>query len=240
MKKLLLFFTVITLGLSMTSCLEGGSQNFNEAYIVYISQYQGTVYGKTLNGRLITSDKMMLMQPGTFKYFNYSWDESYGFTTIGDMSAYKVMIGNDIIDVSQSYATPSIAPEEKPDVRFENIKAPLYDELGQYFDDFWLFEFSYKGVEGETPNLTFYIRDNDESSNSINVDIRLTKTGQGKEGATEKTFTDVTAVNMSYIRQAYLSSSTNEVEIKFYYYVSGNEEPISSQTYKMRKASSSN
>ena len=94
MKKLFLFLSVITFGLTLSSCLGSGNSNFTESSIVYIKQYNGIVYGRTLSGNAITSAKIKMMQPGTFKAFTYTWDEEYGFADTGSENAriYNVVI----------------------------------------------------------------------------------------------------------------------------------------------------
>lgn len=242
MKKLLLFFTTITLGLSLTSCLDGGSQSFSEpAQIVYIDQHSIQTYGKTFGRGLIISDKIQLMQPKNFYIFSYSWNEESGYTAIGDASAYKVVVTSEEVKLPKSSLNLSPAPAEAPEAKFTEITEPLQIPEGVYFDDNWLFSYSYKGKEGETPSVSFFKREaNSENPGQIDIDIRLAKSGTPKEGATEKVFSNYVGVDMNYLREAYLGGSTNEINIKFYYYVDGKDEPVPSEkTYKMKKPSNS-
>ena len=78
MKKFFLSMSVLVVTLFMSSCLGLGSRNYSESSVVYIDTESGVNYGKTLTGRLITSDKIQEMIPQTFKFFAYSWDEEYG------------------------------------------------------------------------------------------------------------------------------------------------------------------
>lgn len=239
MKKLLLFFTTITLGLSLTSCLDGGSQNFSETAIVYIDQHSIQTYGKALNGRgLIISQKIQLMDPNNFYIFSYSWNEESGYTAIGDASAYNVNVISEEIKLQKTGLSQIPAPAETPTVKFKEIAEPIRDEEGKYIDDNWLFPYSYMGKEGETPSASFFKREgNSEKPNLVEIDIRLTKTGEGK--GNDKVFTNYVGVDMSLLRQNYMGAN-NEIEIKFYYYVDGKDEPVASEkTYKMKKPSSS-
>ncbi len=203
MKKLLLFITVALLGVSMSSCLDMGSQQFNDRSIVYISQYQGRIYGKTLSGRVITSDKMQIMSPRSFKLFSFSWDESYGYTPIGDLQANNVVITGDEIDIASTELWDIPADSETAEYKFKQILSPAHDPYGKYFDDFWLFEYHYRALEGEKYTLEFYTREYDESEKMLLVDIRLFRTEVGKENASEKDFFNIMAVDMGQLRRKY-------------------------------------
>lgn len=238
MRKLILFFIAVSLGLTMTSCLDEGSQNFSESSIVYIAMDQNLIYGKTLTGRVITSDKMQMMQPGTFKFFSYSWEESYGYTPFGEVNVYNVVPTGDVIDISKTYLQMVPVTEVTPNVYFKDIKRPVYDENGVYLDDYWLFEYSYMGKEGETPIVSFHKRSSTEQNpDPIEIDVRLAKTGTPKDGASEKLFTDVVAVDMAQLRHMYggtSTSSTKDLRIKFWYYLDGRTELTESQTHIMK------
>ncbi len=238
MRKLILFFIAVSLGLTMTSCLDEGSQNFSESSIVYIAMDQGLVYGKTLTGRVITSDKIDMMVPGTFKFLSYSWEESYGYTSLGEVSVYNVITSGEVIDISQTYLQMAPVTEVTPKLDFKDIKRPVYDENGIYLDDYWLFEYSYMGKEGETPIVSFYKRSSTEQNpDPVEIDVRLVKTGTPKDGASEKLYTDVIAVDMRQLRQMYggtSTTSTKDLRIKFWYYLDGRTELTESQTYIMK------
>lgn len=238
MKNLILFFIAISLGFTMTSCL-GGSQNFSESNIVYIDQAGSVVYGKTLNGRFITSEKMILMEPGTFKFFFYSWEESYGYTQIGDnFNANNVVIQGDVVDITDTYLQMTPVSEVENQIHFSEIRKPAYDPDGIYFGDKWLFEYYFSGKEGEIPVVTFNKRNTTEQfPDIIEIDIRLTKTGAPKEGATEKPMGDLISVDMRALREMYVGQNKN-VNIKFYYYVKDREELLESQAYNMNIKSS--
>ena len=238
MRKLILFFIAVSLGLTMTSCLDG-NQNFSESNIVYIDQASGVIYGKTLNGRFITSDKMMLMEPGTFKFFHYNWEESYGYTPIGgNVNANKVGIQGDVVDIKDTFLRMTPVTEVENPLHFTEIRRPAFDSEGVYFGDKWLFEYYFMGKEGETPVVTFNKRNTTEQyPDEIKIDIRLSKTGTPKEGATEKAMGDLIAVDMRALRQMY-AGQNKDVNIKFYYYVKDREELLESQVYSMKMKSS--
>lgn len=235
MRKLILFFTAVSLALTMTSCLDG-NQNFSEPNIVYIDQAGGgVIYGKTLNGRLITSDKMMLMEPGTFKFFHYSWEESYGYTQIDEnLSANKVVIHGDVVDIKNTYLEMMPVTEVEEPLHFNEIRLPpVYHSGSVLFGDKWLFEYYFMGKEGEIPVVTFNKRNaSEQSPNDIQIDIRITKTGTPKEGATEKIMGDLISLDMRALRQMF-ADQNNDLNIKFYYYVKDRQELQESPVYTM-------
>lgn len=238
MRKLILFFTAISLGFAMTSCLDGGSQNFTESSVVYIAMDQNLVYGKTLTGRLITSDNIKMMTPGKFKFLSYSWDESYGYTALGSASVYNVVSSADAIDITPTVLQMVPVSESTPNLPLKELKDPAYDPKGEYIDDFWLFQYSYMGKEGEIPVVTFHKRNStEENPDPVQIDVRFSKTGEPKAGATEKMVTDIIAVNMLPLRLMYEGSSstvTKDLRVKFYYNLDGRTEPVETQTYTMK------
>ena len=185
MRKLLLFITVALLSVSMSSCLNMGSQKYSEASVVYIFQHQGKMFGKTLSGRVITSPTMQIMSPRSFKLFHFSWEESNGHTKIGEGLADNVVIGGEPIDIVSTDVMDIAAPEEAPEHRFIQILSPAHDPWGRFFDDFWLFEYEHKALEGERYNLEFYTRGYSASENTVSIEIRLNKIAPAKENAAE-------------------------------------------------------
>ncbi|MDO5522570.1 MAG: hypothetical protein Q4G48_00825 [Bacteroidia bacterium] len=239
MRKLILLFIAVSFGLTMTSCLDG-NQNFSESDIVYIDQQGSAIYGKTLsNRRLITSNQMILMDPGTFKFFHYSWEEENGYTQIGDVNVNNVVIQGDPVDIAKTYLQTNPVMEVEDPARFNEIREPIRDPEGVYFGDLWLFEYSYMGKEGETPVVTFNKRNSDEQyPDNVEIDIRLAKTGTPKEGAAERQMGDLISVDMRALRQMY-AGQNKDVNIKFFYYVKDKEELNESRTtYLMRMKSS--
>ncbi len=234
MKKLFLFLTVLTFGISLSSCLSVGSQNFTETSIVYIDNHGFTTYGKTLSGRGITNDRIRLMESKTFKIISYSWEEEMGMTELDGTTLYNVAIAGDPIDLPQTRLVTGQVEFPKG-VGFNEVKAPAYDNYGVYFDDFWLFEYSYKAKEGQKPSVSFFQRQSDSSTpDIIEVDIRLSLVGEAKDGADEKLYGDLVAVDMQQIRQQFLGPSNSSVKLKFYYYEKEGENLTSSQnTYEM-------
>lgn len=236
-KNLFLFLTVIAFGLGLSSCLSGGSQHFAEVAIVYIDTHETggfTTYGKTHTGKAITSTKIKLMQPNTFKLFYYAWDEENGFTELGDAgNLFNVQMGEEVKDIAGTRLnTYASAPEEDKGSLFEEIAAPIYSARGDWFDDFWVFQYNYKAKEDEKPSVSFFLRQNEEEDNKkLKVDIRLNITGNPKEGASEKVYSEIVAVNMNEIRQNYLSSQ-DEVAIEFYYHKEKDKDPILLKVYE--------
>lgn len=241
MKKLLLFFTTITLGLSLSSCLDGGSQNFTEPSFVYIDQYQMANYGKALGRGLIYSENpvFQMLDSKNFCYFTYSWQEENGFTPIGENSAYNVSIAGDIMKIEKSNLIQASPSEDAPTDRFVRIDGVVYDPEGVAYDDNWLMQYSYSGTEDEKPSVQFYLRNNNiEESGEIIIDMRLTKTGTPKEGSTARELVNYTSVDMSFLRGMYLGETGKEIKIKFNFYKVGSDTPVTSElTYSMKARS---
>ena len=223
MKKLLLFITVALMGFSMTSCLNDGSQQFNERSIVYITQQYGKVYGKTLSGKIITAPKMQTMDTRSFKFFNYSWDEEFGMTEIGDFEAYNVAISGLEIDIAQTTIMDIPVESETPDHRFMKIFSPAHDPNGLFFDDFWLFEYTFRGVEGDKATVDFHIREFREDDDMVIVDLRLDKYEVGKENAMTRDYANIIAVDLGELRHEYLRGDRKEINIQFFYHGPGND-----------------
>lgn len=234
MRKLFLFLTVLTFGITLSSCLSVGNQNFAETSIVYIDSHGFTTYGKTLSGRAIYNDQISIMSPRTFKVMNYSWDEEYGVQDMDGVTLYKVVTTGDVIDLSQTELITGISNIERG-ATLKEIKQPVYDKHGVYFDDFWLFEYTYEGKEGQKPRLSFFLRENSQDENIKEIDIRLNLHGEAKEGAETRTYSDVIAVDMKLIRSMFLGPSNQNVRLKFFYFDDDtSENPTSSQnTWEM-------
>lgn len=242
MKKLLLFFTSIAFGLSLTSCLDGGSQNFTEQSFVYIDNYQMATYGKAINGRgLIYSEnpKFQMLDSKSYVFLAYSWEEENGYKAIGEQNAFNVSVGSDIIEINKTNLAPVKAPDVVPTERFARIDGVVHDPEGVFFDDNWLIQYSYIGKEGETPSVQFYLGKNTiDEDNTIQVDLRLTKSGTPKDGANEREYTNYTSVDMSFLRGTFLASSGKEIKVKFNFYKQGSDTPVVTENYYVMKAKS--
>ncbi len=220
MKKLFLFLSVITFGLTLSSCLGSGNSNFTESSIVYIKQYNGIVYGRTLSGNAITSAKIKMMQPGTFKAFTYTWDEEYGFADTGSENAriYNVVILGDAQDIDNRALTLQPVSENQG-AAIKQIAGIQYDTNGAYLDDYMLFNYALEHKEGEKFDISFHLRATEqESPETLTVDIRFNLVEEAKENAKEETTVDIIAVNMKYIRDNFLENKNSEVKIEFLYY----------------------
>lgn len=246
MKKLLLLFTAIIFGLSLTSCLDGGSQSFSDpVQFVYIDQGSIYTYGKTFHGRgLIYSDAMMLrMDYGSFYAFSFAWNEESGYTDIDGVNAHNVSITSDEMEIPKTHLNPSPAPAEDTGSKFKEIFVQLQDVTGGYINDLWLLPYSYSGKEGETTNVTFYLRNQEtgeeaDDSDTVEIDVRLTVAGEGT--GDEKEIIDYVSVDMKYLRDTYIISDNDEISIKLYYYEDGKDEPVlllnqDNQPFKMSK-----
>jgi len=240
MKKMILLWTVLGVTLLMTSCLGEGSRNYAESSVAYIAQddISFAIYGKTLTGRIITSQQMQMMQPGTFKFLTYSWEEEYGQTKMGEFYLDNVVISGDPVDLNRTTLQMMDGPVQEVPVKFLAIDPPYYFNDENYLGDHWLFEFAYEAKKGESAVVSFYkIGDPEAVNNEIKIDIHLAIEGTPEAGSSVTSRTDIIALNMAPLRAAYEGASqttTKELKITFRYYLKGQEAPVNSQqTYRM-------
>lgn len=246
MKKVILFLSVIGATLLMTSCLGDTTNNYTDSSFVYLDIDQsGQIYGKTFSryspqSRVITSNAMMTMDPGTFKFMVYSWDEANGFApiTVGGQTfqADVVQFADKVIDISKTSLYMEELPEVEDPVGFDEILAPLYSEAKSFMNDYWVIEYAYTAKKGETGRVEFYKREELNENGEIVIDIHLTLTGT-PEGTTDEKRGDAIALNMAQLRaMAGGSSASEELKIRFKYYKnnsSGEPEQVDSeQSYK--------
>ncbi|MDD4777737.1 MAG: hypothetical protein PHV53_05545 [Fermentimonas sp.] len=244
MKKSILFLTVIGAVLFMTSCLGEVSNNYADTSFVYLDNDDvGTVYGKTISlyspARIITSNNMTLMTPGTFKIMSYSWDEQNGTKQLNvdgqAIPADVVQLSGDALDVRQTTLRMSQLPEIEDPKEFLEIAPPLFADSREFMGDNWIFQYSYEVPKGQSAYVEFYKRDDVADSDDIKIDANITFTGTPDGTALEKK-TDYLALNMSQLRTMYEGTSTTETKklsIKFVYHLKDRDEPIESQPYML-------
>ena len=231
MKKIFLLMSVLTLTLFLSSCLDEGSRNYSESSVVYIDMdmTSGKIYGKSLTGRLIIANEMLLMQPGTFKFFSYSWDESYGTTPVADTNIDNVVISGEPQDVTRKAMFLSSPPEvEEPD-KFLAVSEPYYVNNDLFLGDHWLFEYAYESRKGETAEVQIYNVDDPElAENEVLLEVRLVIAGEPETGASLTSKTDIIAFNMGPLRayQESISDSKRDLKIHIQYYKKGMDEPV--------------
>jgi hypothetical protein len=229
MKKIYPLMSLLALTLFLSSCLEEGSRNYSESSVVYLDSGSGKIYGKTLTGRIITSNQMQQMQPGTFKFFAYSWDEENGTSMIGEIAADNVNINSDPIDVP--YTTLSLDPPtevEEPDM-FQSLSEPLYANDKYYLGDHWLFEYAYEARKGEEASIEVYmVEDPESAANEVLLEIRLIIEGEPETGASLTSWSDIIAVDMSPLRTYFegLDEGKRDLKIQIQYYNKNSTEPM--------------
>jgi len=242
MKKMILLLTVLGTSLLMTSCLGEGSRNYAESSVAYIAldNTTGKTFGRTLTGKFIISTEMQLMQPGTFKFLTYSWDEEYGTTPIDGIQVDNVRISGDPLDVNSTNLHMSEAPAQEDPRKFVGIDPPYFANDEVYLGDHWLFQYAYESIKGETAVVNFYkIEDSGADANEVKIEIQLDIIGTPDAGASITTKTDVIALDMAPLRAMYEGTSptsTKELKITFQYYMKNRTEPVDSQIYRMTVA----
>lgn len=244
MRKSILFLTIFGAVLFMTSCLGEVSNNYADTTFVYLDKDDNyTVFGKTISlyspARIITSNNMATMIPGTFKIMSYSWDEENGTKPLlvggQSISADFIQQTGDAIDVQQTSLIMSQLPEVEDPKQFLEVATPLYADTPDFMGDNWIFQYAYEAPKGQSASLQFYKRDDVESSEDIKIDINITFTGT-PEGATTEKKTDVVALNMSPLRYMYQGTSTSETKslnIKFVYHLKDHDTEVESQSFSL-------
>ena len=231
MKKIFLLMSVLTLTLFLSSCLDEGSRNYSESSVVYIDMdmTSGKIYGKSLTGRLIIANEMLLMQPGAFKFLSYSWDETYRTTPIADTNIDNVVISGEPQDVTRKAMFLSSPPEvEEPD-KFLAVSEPYYVNNDLFLGDHWLFEYAFESRKGETAEVQIYNVDDPElAENEVLLEVRLVIAGEPETGASLTSKTDIIAFNMGPLRayQESISDSKRDLKIHIQYYKKGMDEPV--------------
>lgn len=244
-KRTILLCGMIGMALLLTSCLEEGSQNYDETSVAYIaSDATGKVYGRTLTGRLITSQNMQFMYPGTFQFMRYSWNEEYGTTPISIsgtstdvLQADNVVIMGDPVEIEQVLLLNEEPPEVETPGEFVDIDQPVYAADEIYLGDHWLFQYAYEAKEGESANVNFYYMEDPEAAeNEITIVIDLTILEDPDAGSSVDTQYDIVALDMSSLRALYEGSSqtnTKELQITFQYYMKGRDQIVDTPVYRM-------
>lgn len=231
MRKLLLFFTIAFLGMSVTSCFKFDNSIQNRTDILYIKEYQGKKYAiSALPGyNVITSNQIGLMSPGSFYYTTWSWEEEDGFEPIGNISAMKATLSETSKEMVKSLLVYSPAPVELPEISFTDLQIAAVDPYG-LFENNWIFDYTFKNEEKKNPEsrLIFFPRER-EDSKKVEIDIRLEITDQGeedKEGTSNALNGNITSVDMSFLKSIYDTDYSSEhLKFIFYYYKEKHEEP---------------
>ncbi len=246
MKRTILLSGMIGMALLLTSCLEEGSQNYEETSVAYIaSDATGRVYGRTLTSKLITSQNMQLMYPGSFQFLHYSWTEEYGTTPISMSStstdvlqADNVVIIGDPVEINRV----SLRMDEEPPVvetpkKFVAIDQPVYATDEIYLDDHWLFQYAYEAKDKDDVAVNFYYMEDPEATeNEVTIFIELTIEPKPDDSSSLTTRTNIIALDMSQLRAMYEGSSqtsTKELKITFQYYLKDRDQIVDSEVYRM-------
>lgn len=239
MRKLLLLFSVLCIGLVMTSCLDEGDQNYTGTLqFSYVDMDDnGLVYARNSGGFITSNEIKTMLEPGRCYFISYSWASEQGVTKTSEgYQVYNVILTDEPEAVPSTSLVMADAPTEIGDGF--SLMLPPYFDAATYFGDFWAFTYTWKKKEGETALVRFYKATDTNSSeeDDVLIDVRMTKMGTAT-GTTEKTENGVIAVNMSSLRSLLgpsTGTSTKNVQIKFRYYQEGKTVPtVSTQSYPM-------
>lgn len=218
MKKVVLFLTVIGTVLLMASCLGDTETYYSGSPLSYItSTNSGVVYAKTVDGLFITSPKIQLEgEPGSFAFITYSWKESEN--TIREDGIYNATVTQISDPLYKGYLLSDEAPgEQEAEPLLESFQQVVYG--GPYFDNHWIFAYSYKKEDGSKKGLRLYYNPETMGDNEIAVDIRLVDIGE----TIDKDQKDVLiAVDFSDIHEHYAAALSpggqKNLKVVFRYY----------------------
>ena len=246
MKKLFLFFTVLTFGFTLTSCLDGGNSNYTTGAFAYItSDDVGTPYARPNVGKLMVSKEMgTTLYPGSYKGIFVSWDEDQGTKPLlidgQSYTADNVILTGEMIDLTKRSVIPKGETEIAKD-NFSAFECQYLDEYGTFFNDHWIVAYKYKIKKGQTAQVNFYYTSETttESGNTVTtIDVELNVSGEQTEDTTVNE-TKYIALNMAQLRGSLDFTKDNTIYVKFRYYAENNSEPVVTQhLYPMRKAQS--
>lgn len=216
MKKILFLFSMIGMGLFLSSCIDSGQQTLSgEGQLFYISQ---TEQGKIAynGGFAMTSNEIKAQNPDRWYAITWSWSSEYGTT------------GNNIYNAMTSQIDPvpmgvfyrEMAPE--PTAFFQTMDVLRGLALSNAFGDYLLFSYSMQKAEGETAQIKLYSPlnvDEFSTSGTLILDARVVKTGTAS--GSEKLVNDVVAIKMSDLRNlvTFTSNETyKNITIKIRYH----------------------
>lgn len=231
-KKIRLFL-MLSAVLFLSSCLDSGSETYvgTEEYS-YITQYGNTVFARTAGGHNITSEQMILLDPGSTVLLSYSITEETETIEMGENEIiYKVNLGSEPKKLDQSALQPFAAPVTDT-VYFENIINPptWATNSSAYFGDRWPITYHYKAKKGENIRINFYKVSEEDLPENFNddvlIDIRIEKYGVPEVGAKSELKTDLIVANMSSLRGTPSDTESQEykqLKVRFRYFRSDKE-----------------
>ena len=243
MKKVLLFLCIIGVAVMMTSCRRDNP--YIEQKFVYISESRDVTpnitYGRAFigfNTRLITSPQIQAghitvggqpisFEPGRFYLFTYIWEEANGRTSLGKNRGYadnvNIVIEHGILEVKPAFLDFNPAPPYIPEEYFVAFNgSPLFFHDATSWGDNWIVGFDYMGG-AEMPSVTFHKRaaseDNTYSSDT-EIDVRISGIQQVPQPL-RRGFP--LALNMAELREKLQEEVSQDVRIRFHYYVATTE-----------------
>ncbi|MEA4916398.1 hypothetical protein [Proteiniphilum sp.] len=224
MRKVILLLGVIGASLMMTSCLGDGGQYREPGYVYVDMDDKGTFYGRSLSTyafRIITSNDMTQMEPRTFKYMEYRWDEKMGSAPIlldgQALSADKVEVIGEPEDIVSSYLNISTElPSIEDPKSFDRVETPIYFDSKAVWDDHWIIRYDYTAKKGEEARVDFY-KKNGQNADEVVIYAHLVITGTPESSAKSELKKGMVALNMSSVRSLF-DTSKKEIQVKFEYY----------------------
>jgi len=231
MKKIVLIFSMVTMGFLLSSCLESGDQSYEgvmQFSYVTMDEESGLIYANTASGLAITSDKIKTLTPNRYYFISYTWNSEYGSN-----GAICNAVVSDVVPVPYVMLEFQEVPSDTiiPLTKFEPI---VYDsEMSDYKYDLWVFSYQWEREKDEVATVEFYTSseifgDNDQ----IIIDVRLRVVKDAN-----KTETGTVSLDVKDLRNMLKSSfETGSKKVRFRYYVkdvSGGTKLVTSDAYSI-------
>lgn len=220
MKKLILFFSIVGIGVFLTSCLGKGNNNLSgQGQLFYINQVEGIQVAYN-GGFAMTSNQIKTKEPDRWYLITWSWQTENGMAATNIHNATT----SQIEDIPLGSFISDAAPEQ--------ISAPIQGlsmvrdmPVMESFGDYLIFPYKWNKKEGETVVLKLYSKANKiDASGLLTLDVRLEKSGTST-ATSEKSTDGLAAVKMSWLRSLikFEQRDYQDIQLKLDYYKSATE-----------------
>ncbi len=235
MRKLILFFTSLSVILFFTSCLKAGDSSFSgQEEFFYITRQDGLQMA--YNGNFAMTSAEIKAKSEINRWYRITWT----WSTPNGMAAENANVHNAV--TSQVEAVPLGAPlqtgGEVPDpvVPVSYFGAITYFPIAGLFGDYLIVQYGWKKKEGEVvdPQLYLVSPKEGETNSGLTFEFRLRKRGTAAS-TTEKEVKEEAAIKLSSVREAisFQDEKYKDVQVKINYHKDITGEPAS-VTFSLR------
>ena len=242
MRKLILFFTSLSVILFFTSCLKAGDSSFSgQEEFFYITRQDGLQMA--YNGNFAMTSAEIKAKDEINRWYRITWT----WSTPNGMAAENANVHNAVTSHVEAVPLGVFLQQEAPEdtgvpvPNFRTIVLPVLPLpiVAGTFGDFLIIEYVWNKKEGEKGLLKLYnnATEVDDSRNTVTLDLRLEKSGTSTE-TTGKDVKEEAAVKMSLLRSLvdFNGQEFKDIQLKFNYYKGNAEQPASvTQTVRIYK-----